>query len=1076
MRKIVSVPVVAAVLVTGLCFLISPAAAQDRKANVLIVHSYHKGFLWTDSIAVSIDKSLADSDLPLRIFTEYMDSKRFFGEVHLQHLHDLYGEKYRHTPIDVIIATDDNAFTFLTRYHDDLFPDTPVVFCGVNNIDKVAAAENRYFTGVLEMIDIRSTLQAARGLHSDMRQIAVVVDRTPTGENTTRMLNQALPFFEGVVFRYFDTMSMSDLLENVRSLPSDAMVLLLNFNRDGEGRVFSHMETVRALHANCPVPIYAVWDFFLGQGIVGGMLASGTLQGETAAQLALKILKGTPPWDLPVITDSPNQFMFDYRQLERFGIKQDDLPDGAVVINAPRSFYSVNKKLIWSLLSALVFLGTLTLLLTLNILKRREAEKSSIRLNRALMTLSHCNQSLIRAHSEPELLLEICRVIIETGGYLLCWVGYVNDKGVGLIPQAIWTAENGESPAEVIDWCNNSLDVGINGQTYRTGKPTVVQDIRHDSLYRPWRKEALKRGFASTIALPLGSGTQTFGVLRIYSPEIDGFDPEEVGLLTWLADNLTYGIISQHIAVERRHALSELRHSTEQLSMLLESLPIVPYSGEGESSFHLTYIGNTVRDITGYPASAFFDSERFFEEKIHPDDIHRVRQWLNTTNSPEIRKIQYRFRTAGGAYQWLCDTRRTVRKPQSKSIRVVGTWQDITEETKLRQEADERLQQVIQADKLASLGEVVAGVAHEINNPNSFISYNIPLLAETWDIFRPIIESWADSHPEWQKNGMYLAEYCEDMDGIIHDVNAGSQRINKVVRDLKEFARLDQAAEAGPLNLNEAVQKAMSIIGPQVRRSIKHVELDLASDLPAFHGRLIKIEQIITNLVVNALHAVDQNREGHLRIRTRHIPRLGCVTLQVEDNGIGIASDIIDRIFEPFFTRRRDAGGTGLGLSVCYRLIQEHQGALTVTSRTGIGTCFNVFLPLLPDHPLKIKSTLIYSGSDANLERLNVALQETSFQISNFNDSIGALEEKLLDFPEIETLLIEDTFMHTPDCRRKIQNLQNRFPLKGLILIVSNGNENWDLPQNMAVDAVLKPGFSGRELVDALTSIVHRSL
>ena len=1077
LRRIVSIICIAAVFATGLCISIRPALAQNRKANVLIIHSYHQGFMWTDSIDTSLDKTLADSGLSLHIFTEYMDSKRFFGEIHLRHLYDLYREKYSHVPIDVIVCTDDNAFTFLARYHDDLFADTPVVFCGVNNIHAMAAAENKYFTGVLEMIDIHSTLQIALRLQPATRQIAVIVDRTPTGENTSHMLYQAIPSFRDVSFRYFDdNISFSELMDEVEHLPPDSIAFLLNYNRDGKGQVYSHMETVNALQAHCPVPIYAVWDFFLGKGILGGMLASGTLQGETAARMALKILKGRSPWELPVIMDSPNQFMFDYTQLDRFGIDVSDLPENAIVINAPLSFYSVNKQLIWSLVSALAFFGGMTVFLTLTFLKRKAAERFSNRLNRSLMTLSHCNQSLIRANNEPELLREICRVIVETGSYLLCWVGYANDDGTGLIPQAIWTAENGEVSSGVIDWCNNSLDVGINGQAYRSGQPTVVQDIRNDPVYRPWRKEALKRGFASTIALPLGSGNQSFGVLRIYSPEVDGFDPEEVGLLTWLADNLAYGIVSQHISVERRQALKELRRSTEQLSMLLKALPIVPYTGEADSTFRLTYIGNAIRDVIGYSASAFLDASRCFEAHIHPDDLQRVHQWSNSTETDEIRKINYRFKTAGGSYRWICDTRRIVKNPQTNSIRVVGMWQDITEEIKLRQDADERLQQVIQADKLASLGEVVAGVAHEINNPNSFISYNIPLLAETWHVFRPIIESWDDSHPDWQKNGMHLSEYCQDMDGMIHDINTGCQRINRVVSDLKDFARLDNGVEIGPLDLNEGIQKAMTIIGPQVRRSIKQVELDLSSDLPPIHGRLIKIEQIITNLVVNATHAMDRERQGHLRIRTRHIPRLNCVNLQVEDNGIGIGTDIVDRIFEPFFTQRRDAGGTGLGLSVCYRLVQEHHGALTVTSRPGTGTCFNVFLPVSPDHPAEIKSSLLYIGSAANREPIDIALQDTSYQLSNFSGDVAALEEKLIDFPEIQALVIDETFLHTPAQRRDLSNLQNRFPLKGLILIIDNGNRDVNLPPDIRFDTILTCGFFGKDLLDALTAMVHRSL
>lgn len=1052
--------------------------AREHQINILVLNSYHKGFVWTDSIVESIDGFLSEKGVSHRSFIEYMDTKRIVSPVHIQNLYILYKEKYKNIPIDAIISTDDNALTFLTHYHQELFPHVPIIACGVNDINSISSKQEKLFTIIPEMIDIRSTIDIARKLHTNRKKLFVIVDRTPTGNNTYRILQDAVSSFLDLDFIYLRDFSMEEVVQKVKLLSDNAIVLLLNFNRDSIGQVFTHMETISILSSVCPVPIYGVWDFFLGKGIIGGMLSKGSLQGRHASQLVLDFLSGVSPRDLNIDVGGQNQLLFDFRYLDKFGVSLSSLPKEALVINSPQSFYSINKHIIWSLVSSIAFLGLITLFLTINIFKRKAAEMSSVKLNRALITLNHCNQAVIRSHNEKELLLEICRVIVEIGGYRLCWVGYIDSDDNTFSPQAIWSYEKGHEPSETLAWCNNTLDCGINEISYQSGEPFVVQDVRNEKVYAPWIDEAVSRGLLSTISLPLRTNNSTFGILRIYSPEINGFDLEEIGLLNWLSDNLTYGIISQRILVEHRDAVDQLQRSSEQLSMLLESLPIVPYSGVGNkrTSSHLTYIGSTFKDITGYTVSEFKKSGNFFEKLIHPEDQDKFIEWQKNIETSEIRKINYRFKNADGTYCWICDIRRNVPRIGLRDTYFVGTWQDITKEVKLEIESNERLHQLIQADKLASLGEVVAGVAHEINNPNSFISYNIPIWTETWAIFRPIIDSWAEDNPQWEKNGITLDEYCDDLDEIIRDIAAGSTRINKVVKNLKEFSRSSEDVEVLQLSLNEAVNKAITIIGPEIRRSVKIFNTDLQDELPLITGQLVKIEQITTNLAVNAINALSGCKNAQLTIRTRHIDRLHCNLLQIEDNGVGIEPEIIDRIFEPFFTKRRDSKGTGLGLSVCYRLVQEHKGNITVCTRFGVGTIFDVFFPVTGEKINPVKPTVIYFGTLSDINRRKLLSLELAYQFVQLDTALDEIFSRLVEYPETIAVVVEAHYMMDENNFLVVESIRKEFPVVSLLLVGSDKFSDIEQKVMGLFDDTLNDNFFEKINSVPFSSVTFRSL
>lgn len=358
----------------------APAQEQQYR-QVLVLHSYHKGFKWTDDISRGISSILDNDRGNVRIHYEYMDTKRVAGTHYFGLLRETYRLKFSTTRFRVIIAADNDAFEFLRSFRDDLFPGTPVVFCGVNDFDPSQLQGARLFTGVNESADLGTTLNLALRLHPAVRRVVVINDTTTTGRIMHRKLQAVLPSLQRPVrLTFLETVTIPQIREALAGLGADSLVFFTLFFQDGRGRFLEYDEAISLIAPHCPVPIYGVWDFYLGNGIVGGMLTSGFSQGETAARLAARILDGESPRDIPVEMKSPNRPMFDYRQLTRFRISPALLPRGSTFINAPASRYIVSRAVFWGAVASLAGSALIILFLLYNTMRRVRAEERSRRL------------------------------------------------------------------------------------------------------------------------------------------------------------------------------------------------------------------------------------------------------------------------------------------------------------------------------------------------------------------------------------------------------------------------------------------------------------------------------------------------------------------------------------------------------------------------------------------------------------------------------------------------------------------------------------------------------------------------
>jgi signal transduction histidine kinase len=251
-------------------------------------------------------------------------------------------------------------------------------------------------------------------------------------------------------------------------------------------------------------------------------------------------------------------------------------------------------------------------------------------------------------------------------------------------------------------------------------------------------------------------------------------------------------------------------------------------------------------------------------------------------------------------------------------------------------------QQLQQADKLSSLGQLVSGIGHEINNPNQFIRGNVKIIQQAFEDMLPIIDDHAAEHPDLKIARLKYDFFRSHIMTLIDDMANGSERIKRIVEDLKRFARKDEGQLDDTLDINTIISESARLVHNQVHKT-SDIQLDLAEDLPMLQGNAQKIEQVLINLIINASQAMSDDKRGVIRVVTSQTESE--VIVEISDNGKGMSEGTLKSIFDPFFTTKRARGGTGLGLSIVYRIIEEHRGIISATSEVGEGTLFTIRLP-----------------------------------------------------------------------------------------------------------------------------------
>ncbi|HNR35637.1 MAG TPA: PAS domain S-box protein [Candidatus Hydrogenedentes bacterium] len=344
----------------------------------------------------------------------------------------------------------------------------------------------------------------------------------------------------------------------------------------------------------------------------------------------------------------------------------------------------------------------------------------------------------------------------------------------------------------------------------------------------------------------------------------------------------------------------------------------------------ILYANSRFKDIVGFTLDEL--AGRTFWDFIHADDLPAVRERVEQRKQREASDLRYecRLNSRDGRVVWA-EVVSSVMDYEGEAAVLVSVY-DITErkeneekQRELSKLARKQEEQLVHSTRLAEMGEMAAGVAHELNQPLTGIK-------------------------NYARNATFMIEEgganLDDVKENLRMIAAQVDRASKIINQMREMARRTERLFA-PVDVNRTLRESVEFVMPQLKLSGVETVFDLAPDLPNIMGDRIRLEQVFLNLLTNARHAMEESPDRTLTIRTRHDPGARWpVVVEIADTGKGFAPDVAERLFTPFFTTKQTSHGTGLGLSISLGIVKDHQGMIEATGSEGKGAVFTVRLPV----------------------------------------------------------------------------------------------------------------------------------
>jgi PAS domain S-box-containing protein len=446
------------------------------------------------------------------------------------------------------------------------------------------------------------------------------------------------------------------------------------------------------------------------------------------------------------------------------------------------------------------------------------------------------------------------------------------------------------------------------GTIAREQKHLLTNDIINDPRIsdKTW---AANERMASFAGYPLLVGTRTLGVVAMFSRKPLTTGTAEA--LASIADLIAHGI-------ERKHAEDKLRASERDLSLIIETIPGLVWCAAPDGE--LNYLNRRILDYTGTSSDAW--AQLGWTNFLHPDDSEPTAQaWAHAIATGQPHQTQCRFRRSDGVYRWFQVLGQAARDSGGKVVRWYGLLIDIDDRKNMEEALRSNQARLSRATQTATVGEFAAAIAHEINQPLAAVVANGQACLR-----------WLAAEPSG------IAKAKEAAERIVRD----GKEAGEVVRRIRGLFK-QSAIEKIEVNLNEVIAEVLHLLaGETVRRRVT-VETDLAQDLGRVSGDQVQLQQLVFNLLLNAIEAMDPvvDRPKELFICSKH-PSPETVLVEVRDSGMGLKNP--EQVFEAFFTTKEN--GMGMGLAICRSIIDAHHGRLWAASGEGVGTTFSFTLPV----------------------------------------------------------------------------------------------------------------------------------
>ncbi len=526
---------------------------------------------------------------------------------------------------------------------------------------------------------------------------------------------------------------------------------------------------------------------------------------------------------------------------------------------------------------------------------------------------------------------------------------------------------------------------------------------------------------------------------------------------------------------KRKLAEEQLRDSEARFRAIYESAPLGIVLSDSKGK--ILQANPVFRRMLGYSEDEL-QRMTFLDLTLAEDRQATLKNIVDLVDEKQdFFRLEKRYNLKDGSLMWADVIVSAVRDADGKFKYSFGIFKDITEKKRMET-------MLIQAEKMASIGQLAAGIAHEINNPIGFIDSNLNTLNrygkklteyihQVHDLLKTAVED-DDCDPEEFINefnqlsqNIKLDHILENLKDAIAESLDGTARVKKIVSDLKDFSRTDKT-EFESADINNVLEKTLSLVWNELKYKAEVVK-EFGS-LPQIECNPGRLTQVFVNLLVNAVQAIEQH--GVIKIKTFQVRN--SIKVQISDTGKGIPEDQLGKIFDAFFTTKEPGKGTGLGLSISYNIISEHRGIIAVESKKGVGTTFTVTLPLTKaDEVVKLK--VIVVDDDAmvreSLSKMvsqlypfsSVAIAENGFDAGN-----------LMNLYEPDLILLDITMPGISGlemCKRIKDSTKHR---KRKVVLIT-GRVNDDMQQQAyaaGADAFLRKPITAQELKQAIQKVM----
>ncbi len=360
-------------------------------AEILIINSFHSGHFWESNIISRISEAFErpETGFRIRLHCEYLDYERYPSGSLDTELTRLFTQKYAGVLFKAIIVTDNDALDFMLAHGERLFPDVPVVFCGIADPPALLVERRSYYTGILENFSIHRVLEAIPLVHPDARHLAIICGDTTSARTALRQAESELAAMKpGITVHVLMGLSVQAMQKALEELPQNTVLLNFGYYRTGDGQSFSMKESLQLLRSWTDLPMYSPWSGQLGKGVLAGQCEFNEFHATHTVRMALSILRGTPPDAIPLLHEPSPYLIYDYAMLARYGISENVLPPDSVIVNRPPSFYEQHRAaLLPALIIMLILFGIIVLLTCL--LRMKQRSECLLKQEKAVLAQAH---------------------------------------------------------------------------------------------------------------------------------------------------------------------------------------------------------------------------------------------------------------------------------------------------------------------------------------------------------------------------------------------------------------------------------------------------------------------------------------------------------------------------------------------------------------------------------------------------------------------------------------------------------------------------------------------------------------